>query len=268
MTTTDYQTRFGGIARVYGKDQSEWLAQAHFCVVGIGGVGSWVAEAFARSGIGHITLIDLDDICTTNINRQIHALTGTVGDEKTHAMANRIKEINPACNVNIIDDFLTLENISEHIHSHDYVIDCIDQVPVKAALIAHCKRNKMAIFTTGGAGGQSDPSQILYGDVAKTTQDPLLAKVRYLLRKQYNFSANPKRKFGVDCVYSTEQLSYPTSDGSVCQAKQMADGSMNMDCATGFGSLTMVTGTFGFFAASKAIKKYLEKRQRVIKAEQ
>ncbi|EAR27991.1 tRNA cyclic N6-threonylcarbamoyladenosine(37) synthase TcdA [Pseudoalteromonas tunicata] len=260
--TPEYDNRFGGVRRVYGTEQLTWLSQAHFCVIGIGGVGSWVAEAFARSGVGQITLIDLDDICTTNINRQIHALTSTIGSEKIVAMKERILAINPDCQVHLIDDFLTLDNITTHLVEFDYVVDCIDQVPVKAALIAHCKRQKIPVFTTGGAGGQSDPSQIQYGDVAKTTQDPLLAKVRYLLRKKYNFSDNPKRKFGVDCVFSTEQLTYPMADGSVCQAKQQADGSLSMDCANGFGSLTMVTGTFGFFAASKAIKKYLEKQQR------
>ncbi|MDE3271352.1 tRNA cyclic N6-threonylcarbamoyladenosine(37) synthase TcdA [Pseudoalteromonas sp. G4] len=260
--TESYQNRFGGIARLYGIEQQKLLNNAHFCVVGIGGVGSWVAESLARTGLGNITLIDLDDICVTNVNRQIHALTSTIGEAKVDAMASRINEINPDCNVSVIDDFLTLENIREHIEKFDYVIDCIDQVKVKAALIAHCKRNKLPIITIGGAGGQIDPSQIRIGDVAKTKQDPLLAKVRYLLRKQYNFSNNPKRKFGVDCIYSEEQLVYPSSDGSVCHSKAGADGNMNMDCQTGFGSLTMVTGSFAFFAAARSVKKYLEKCER------
>ncbi|MCF6434133.1 MULTISPECIES: tRNA cyclic N6-threonylcarbamoyladenosine(37) synthase TcdA [Pseudoalteromonas] len=260
MTDQQTQLRFGGIQRLYGEQQCEWLAQANFCVVGIGGVGSWVAEALARTGVGKICLVDLDDICVTNVNRQIHALSSTIGEQKIEAMAERLKQINPACEVSLIDDFITLDNIFEHIVGFDYVIDCIDAVKEKAALIAHCKRRKLPIITTGGAGGQTDPSQIQFGDVAKTTQDPLLAKVRYLLRKNYNYSTNPKRKFGVDCVYSTEQLVYPTESGEVCMAKQQADGSKNMDCATGFGSATMVTGTFGFFAASRAIRKYLDKK--------
>ena len=257
------QLRFGGISRLYGEQQLNWLQQAHFCVVGIGGVGSWAAEALVRTGIGHITLIDLDDICVTNINRQIHALSSSVGEQKIEAMKSRLLDINPNCKVSLVDDFLTLDNMTDHITDYDYVIDCIDAVKEKSALIAHCKRRKLPIITTGGAGGQTDPSQILYGDVAKTTQDPLLAKVRYILRKNYNFTSNPKRKFAVDCVYSTEQLVYPTSNGEVCQAKQQADGSKNMDCATGFGSATMITGTFGFFAASRAIKKYLQKREKM-----
>lgn len=255
--------RFGGIKRLYGQQQFEWLQQSHFCVVGIGGVGSWTAEALARTGVGKITLIDLDDICATNVNRQIHALTATIGEAKVNAMKARCELINPECIVNVIDDFITLDNIQEHIQGFDYIIDCIDAVKEKAALIAHCKRNKLPIITTGGAGGQTDPSQITFGDVAKTTQDPLLAKVRYILRKQYNFSSNPKRKFNIDCVYSTEQLVYPGSDGNVCHAKQNADGSMNMDCNNGFGSVTMITGSFGFFVAAKAVRKYLDKRARL-----
>lgn len=260
MTEQQTELRFGGISRLYGTQQLTWLQQAHFCVVGIGGVGSWVAEALVRTGVGHITLIDLDDICVTNINRQIHALSSSVGEQKIEAMKARLLEINPYCTVNLIDDFITVDNIAEYIINYDYVIDCIDAVKEKAALIAHCKRRKIPVIATGGAGGQTDPSQILFGDVAKTTQDPLLAKVRYLLRKNYNFSSNPKRKFAVDCVYSTEQLVYPTASGEVCLAKQQAEGAKNMDCATGFGSATMVTGTFGFFAASRAIKKYLQKK--------
>lgn len=260
-----YQTRFGGIARLYGQTQLSLLQQAHFCVIGIGGVGSWVAESLVRTGIGKITLIDLDDICATNINRQVHAHSDTIGQEKVQAMATRLKLINPECEIQCIDDFLTHDNIQTYLQGFDYVIDCIDEVKVKAALIAHCKRRKIPIITTGGAGGQTDPSKIVLGDVAKTTQDPLLAKVRYLLRKNYHFSSNPKRKFGVDCVYSTEQLVYPSEDGSVCHAKQGADGSMNMDCQTGFGSLTMVTGSFAFFISAKAIRKYLDRCERMSK---
>ncbi|WP_440055911.1 tRNA cyclic N6-threonylcarbamoyladenosine(37) synthase TcdA [Pseudoalteromonas sp. T1lg65] len=255
----DKALRFGGIGRLYGTAALSALEKAHFCVIGIGGVGSWAAEALVRSGVGKLTLIDMDDICVTNINRQLHAVTDSVGQQKIEAMKARCLAINPDCNVTLIDDFLMLDNIREYIKDFDYVIDCIDAVKEKAALIAHCKRNKIPIITTGGAGGQTDPSQIQFGDVAKTTHDPLLAKVRYILRKQYNFSDNPKRKFGVDCVYSTEQLVYPSGDGTVCKAKQQAEGGKNMDCATGFGSATMVTGSFGFFAASKAIRKFLDK---------
>jgi len=257
---SDYQLRFGGIARLYGNSQSEALKQAHFCVIGIGGVGSWVAEAFARNGIGQITLIDLDDLCVTNINRQIHALTETVGLSKVDVMRDRIIQINPECVVNTIEDFITLENVREILsNSFDYVIDAIDSVNVKSAIIAHCKRNKLPIITIGGAGGQVDPSKIAHADLSQTFQDPLLAKVRNQLRREYNFSRNVKRKFSIDAIFSSEQLRYPDPDGNVCHAKQSNDGAMRLDCSGGFGAATHVTACFAFFAVAKAMDKYLKK---------
>lgn len=255
-----YQERFGGIIRLYGVSAVEKLQQAHFCIIGIGGVGSWVAEALARTGIGQLTLIDLDDICTTNINRQIHALSSTIGESKVEVMAARINQINPDCQVNCIEDFITLENLAEIIdNTFDYVIDAIDSVNVKTALIAHCKRQKIAIMTIGGAGGQTDPSKIQVTDLSKTYQDPLLAKVRNQLRRDFNFSRNVKRKFSVDAVFSTEQLMYPDNDGNVCHSKQHQDGALRLDCNNGFGAATHVTASFAFFAVGASIKKYLKK---------
>lgn len=261
---SDYQLRFGGIERLYGVTGAQHIQQAHFCVIGIGGVGSWVAEALARNGIGQITLIDLDDICITNINRQIHALTDTVGESKVEVMAERIKQINPDCIVNEVEDFITFENLSELINDQfDYVIDAIDSVKIKTALIAHCKRQKLPIVTVGGAGGQIDPTKIQIVDLSKTYQDPLLAKVKNQLRRDFNFPRNVKRKFGIDAVFSTEQLMYPTSTGDVCHAKQNNDGAMRLDCSGGFGAATHVTASFAFFAVSKAMDKYLAKKKRV-----
>lgn len=260
---SDFQQRFGGIARLYGQKALAHFAQSHLCVIGIGGVGAWVAEALARSGIGQITLIDMDDICTTNTNRQIHALTDTVGQQKIDVMASRIKSINPDCQVNCIDDFISKENLFEHLgQGFDYVIDAIDSVRAKAALIAFCKRNKLPIITIGGAGGQVDPTQIQLGDLAKTIQDPLAAKVRSDLRRFYNFTKNPKRKFAVDCVYSTEQLIYPDLSGGVCHAKAQSDGNMKMDCSSGFGAATHVTASFAFVAVSRVLKKLAEKANK------
>lgn len=257
---SDYQLRFGGIARLYGNSQSEALQKAHFCVIGIGGVGSWVAEAFARNGIGQITLIDLDDLCITNINRQIHALTTSVGQSKVDVMRDRIMQINPECVVNTIEDFVTLENMAEIMsNGYDYVVDAIDSVNVKSAVIAHCKRNKIPLITIGGAGGQIDPSKIAIADLSQTYQDPLLAKVRNQLRREYNFPRNVKRKFSIDAVFSTEQLRYPDSTGNVCHAKQATDGAMRLDCSGGFGAATHVTASFAFFAVGRAMEKYLKK---------
>lgn len=247
----NYEQRFGGIGRLYTPEGLARLRQAHICVIGIGGVGSWVVEALARSGIGKITMIDMDDICVTNINRQIHAMTGNIGQLKTEVMRDRVALINPECDVQIIDDFLTQENLAEYlIGGYDYVIDAIDNVKTKAALIAYCKRHKIPVITIGGAGGQTDPTQIQIADLTKTIQDPLMSKVRSTLRKDYHFSQNPKRKFGVDCVFSTQPLIFPKmSEGCAVSA--------TMNCANGFGAATMVTATFGFFAVSRVIEKLL-----------
>ena len=185
----NYEQRFGGIGRLYTPEGLARLRQAHVCVIGIGGVGSWVVEALARSGVGQITMIDMDDICVTNINRQLPALSGNIGKLKTEVMAKRVQLINPECVVNIIDDFISPDNQAEYLNrGYDYVIDAIDNVKTKAAMIAYCKRNKIKIITIGGAGGQTDPSKIQIADLSKTIQDPLLAKVRSVLRKDFNLS--------------------------------------------------------------------------------
>lgn len=248
----NYEQRFGGIGRLYTPEGLAKLRQSHVCVIGIGGVGSWAVEALARTGIGKITMIDMDDICVTNINRQIHAMTGTVAQLKTEAMKERVERINPECVVEIIDDFISPENIPEYLNrGYDYVLDAIDSVRTKAALIAYCKRNKIKLITTGGAGGQTDPSQIQIADLSKTIQDPLASRVRSLLRKEYNFSQNPKRKFGIDCVFSTQPLIFPKM-GEGCEV------SATMNCANGFGAVTMVTAIFGFFAVSRLVDKLLK----------
>ncbi|USD64714.1 tRNA cyclic N6-threonylcarbamoyladenosine(37) synthase TcdA [Vibrio sp. SCSIO 43136] len=251
-----YDQRFGGTRRLYGNDQVERLRASHVCVVGIGGVGSWAVEALARTGVGELTLIDMDDVCVTNINRQIHAMTGTVGQSKIEVMAERVKLINPECKVNLIDDFISPDNQAEYISKDfDYVLDAIDSVKAKAALLAYCKRNKIKVITTGGAGGQIDPTQIQVADLSRTVQDPLARKIKDNLRRFYNFSKNPQRKFGIDCVFSTEQLKYPQADGTVCGVKSTAEGPKRMDCASGFGAATVVTATFGFVAVSRIVEK-------------
>ncbi len=263
---SDYQLRFGGISRLYGTSGASIIKDSHFCVIGIGGVGSWAAEALARSGVNEITLIDLDDICITNTNRQIHALQSSIGESKVEVMAERIKAINPDCVVHMIEDFVTEDNLQILLtHTFDYVIEAIDSVKIKSAIIAHCKRIKLPIVVIGGAGGQIDPTQITIDDLSRTYQDPLLAKVRNQLRREYNFPRNTKRKFAIDAVYSTEQLVYPKSDGEVCQAKQSSSSSARLDCNTGFGAITHVTASFAFFAVSKALSKLIKKKQKANK---
>ncbi len=257
------EQRFGGIARLYGVEGAQRLAAAHVAVVGVGGVGSWAAEALARCGVGEISLFDLDDVCITNTNRQLHALEGNVGRAKVEAMAERLRAINPACTVHAVADFVTRETMAEHITQDlDFVIDCIDSVPAKAALIAWCKRRKIGIVTTGAAGGQVDPTQIGVADLNKTYNDPLAAKVRSLLRRDYNFSRTAGRTYSVPCVFSTEQLRYPQPDGSVCQSKGFVGESVKLDCAGGFGAAMMVTASFGLTAAARAVDKLVAGARR------
>ncbi|MDH5483843.1 MAG: tRNA cyclic N6-threonylcarbamoyladenosine(37) synthase TcdA [Gammaproteobacteria bacterium] len=251
----EFDQRFGGIRRLYGNDEAERLRNSHICVIGIGGVGSWAAEALARSGIGIITIIDHDDIASSNINRQIHALSSTVDDSKVTVMAERIRQINPDCDCRVIDDFITETTVSKYINKdYDFVIDAIDSVAFKCAIIYYCKRNKIPVITTGGAGGLIDPIAITIADLSKTWNDPLAAKVRSQLRHQYGYTSNPKRSFGIPCVFSTEQQRYPKSDGSVDYAKPGIKG-VKLDCSLGFGSSSCVTATFGMAAAARVIQK-------------
>jgi tRNA A37 threonylcarbamoyladenosine dehydratase len=252
----DSAFRFGGIARLYGQSALLKFQQSHVAVIGIGGVGSWAAEALARSGIGEVTLFDLDDICVSNINRQIHALQGTVGHMKVEAMASRMQQINPAIKVHASHTFITPGNVESLLHKgFDYVFDATDSVKAKTAIIAHCSRNKIKLICSGGAGGQIDPSKIQIADLNRTIQDPLLAKIRNNLRRLHGFSRNPKRKYRVDCVFSTEQLVYAHNDGAVCHEKPSDSGPVKLDCASGFGAATHITATFAFMAVSQILKK-------------
>ncbi|MDH5766284.1 MAG: tRNA cyclic N6-threonylcarbamoyladenosine(37) synthase TcdA [Gammaproteobacteria bacterium] len=252
---SEFGKRFSGIQRLYGITETKILKNAHICIIGIGGVGSWAAEALARTGVEKLTLIDHDDIAASNINRQIHSLSSTLNQSKVEIMSQRIKEINPECNCAVIDDFVTDSTLERHLNkNYDFVIDAIDSIKFKAAIIYYCKRNKIPIITTGGAGGLTDPTAIEVKDLARTWNDPLAAKVRSRLRHKYGYTKNPKRTFGVQCVFSTEQQSYPRPDGSVSHAKPGIKG-VTLDCNQGFGSATFVTATFGFVAAARAIEK-------------
>lgn len=259
MGSKDYDIRFAGIQRLYGDAGYQLLGSFHICVIGIGGVGSWAVEALARSGIGQITMIDYDEVALSNINRQLHTLTSTVDEKKAAIMAERIKQINPGCKVNIIDDFINMDNLSDYLgRGYDYVIDAIDSIKFKAAIIYYCKRNKIPVVTTGGAGGLTDPTMIKVSDLTKTYNDPLAAKVRSKLRESYNYSRNTKRNFGIECVFSSQQPVYPKEDGTVSHEKPGIHG-VSLDCRFGYGAITFVTATFGFVAASRTIQKLLKK---------
>ena len=252
----DFARRFGGIGRLYGEPALERFRAAHVCVIGVGGVGSWVVEALARSAIGHLTLIDLDNVAESNINRQIQALSSTIGMPKIEALRQRIAEINPFCKVTLVEDFIDLENIETLVANQgfDYVVDAIDSVKPKAALIAWCSANKMPLVVVGGAGGQIDPTKVEIRDLARTEQEPLLKKVRKLLRAQYGFSRGEKQKYHIDAVFSMEPLRYPET-GEACEIDD--NGITGLNCA-GFGSCMVVTATFGMVTAGQVLRRLAE----------
>lgn len=256
-----YFQRFSGVAQLYGQSALALFSQAHICVIGIGGVGSWAVEALARTGIGSITLIDMDDICVTNTNRQIHALHEYFGHSKTKVMAERILSINPECQVTCIDDFITKDNIFKLLdYNFSYVIDAIDSARNKAALLSYCCRYHIPVVTTGAAGGQIDPTKIAVVDLGKTIQDPLASKLRKRLKNDFYVVKNSNGNLNIDCVSSSEPLAYPQQNDSVCISHSTEDILKRIDCVTGFGATTMVTATFGFVAVSHALKKILENR--------
>lgn len=243
--------RFAGVSRLYGGAASARFAAAQVCVVGLGGVGSWVAEALVRSGIGALKLIDLDHVAESNVNRQAHALEDTLGMAKVSAMAARIMAINPHCRVIAVDAFVDADNVESLIgRDLDFVVDCIDHVRAKAALIAYCRANSIDLITCGAAGGQRDPTRIGVRDLARTEQEPLLAKVRKILRAQYGFPRGPKRKFHIEAVYSEEPLQYP--EAASCDNGETAAARSGLSCA-GFGSSVCVTASFGLVAASRVL---------------
>lgn len=248
----DLDRRFGGVARLYGDEAATRFRASHVVVVGIGGVGSWAAEALARCAIGTLTLVDLDHVAESNTNRQIHALDCNYGKAKVDAMADRIAEINPVCVVRAVDVFAGIDNAAALLAGADAMVDCIDQVIAKAALVAAARSAGVAAITCGAAGGRVDPTRIRCDDLALITGDPLLAKLRHRLRRDHAFSpasAKRNRRFGVTAVYSDEPLRRPLAlcddDGPLSPGSALA-------CA-GYGSSVVVTAAMGFVAAGQAL---------------
>ena len=253
----DYADRFGGIARLYGKDALAKLRASHICVVGVGGVGSWTVEALVRSGIGTITLIDLDDVCITNVNRQLPALDGTVGRPKIAVLAERMKLIHPGCQITGVAEFVTRENVRHLLHGPFHgVVEAIDRTSIKTAIIAHCFATSQPVVTIGGAGGRRDPTAVRSGDLAHSTGDLLLRGVRKRLRRDHGFPKGEFQAFGVASVYSAEPQFFPWSDGT-CRMEAESGSTLRLDCADGFGAATFVTGAFGFAAAGEIVKACL-----------
>lgn len=256
----DYARRFGGVFRLYGADGLAQLRVSHLCVIGIGGVGSWAAEALARNAVGTITLIDLDNIAESNVNRQLHAVDGEFGKAKVTAMAERIKHINPAANVIQIEDFISVENISSLLsQQYDGIVDCIDDAKAKMAIAAYCKEHKIPLVMTGGAGGRLDPTKIKSADLSVVAGDRLLAKVRNGLRRDYGFPKGSDAKksktkpFGIPTIYSDEPIIQPDAS---CATEDASITGLN--CA-GYGSSVCVTAPFGFAAVALLLKQLLNK---------
>jgi len=240
----EYERRFAGVEKIYTASSFEQYTQSHVMVIGIGGVGSWAVEALARTGVGELTLIDMDVLAASNINRQLPALTSTLGHEKIEVMAQRCREINPRIQINLVDDYLSDDNLKEIMASKpDVVLDCIDDVKAKFALMLHCRFNKIPLIVSGGAGGKLDPLKIRVADLSKTEQDPMLAKLRSQLRAK-GICKKPKEKFGITCVYSIDN---PFSSADVCATAGLRCG--------GYGSAVVVTSSFAMVAVAEVLKK-------------
>ncbi|UNW06620.1 MULTISPECIES: ThiF family adenylyltransferase [unclassified Acinetobacter] len=245
----EYDRRFSGVAKIYGDDSFHHYENSHVMVIGIGGVGSWAVEALARTGIGELTLVDMDVVAVSNINRQLPAMTATLGCEKIEIMAERCRSINPRIKINLIDDYLTPENVKEILSGNpDIILDCIDDVKAKFALMLHCRFNKVPLIVSGGAGGKLDPLKIRVADLSRTEQDPMLAKLRAQLRAK-GICKKPKEKFGITCVYSIDN---PFSSADVCASAGLRCG--------GYGSAVVVTSSFAMVAVSEVLKKLDSKR--------
>jgi len=251
--------RFGGLERLYGRGSLERLATSTVTVVGIGGVGSWTVEALARSGVGRIRMVDLDDVCVTNVNRQLHAVEGAVGRPKVVVMAERVRLIHPECDVQPVSAFFTAKTPDAVFDGcGEVVVDAIDKMSNKAALIAESRQRGVGMVTVGGAGGKRDGTMVRAGDLAESIGDELLRMVRRKLRRDHGFEGGEGNIYGIRCIYSAEKPVYPWADGSVCAEKE-SGSDQTLDCATGFGTAAHVTGAFGLAAAGEVLGLLLGK---------
>lgn len=241
----EHERRFGGLDRLYGEGARLALHRSRVAVVGVGGVGSWAVEALARSGVGNLTLIDFDHVAVSNVNRQIQALNSTLGMEKVRALELRIRDINPDCRVQAVDDFLTADNMRELLAAgaYDAVIDACDEAKVKAALIVHARFNKIPLVVCGAAGGKRDPLKLRCDDLGRVTHDALLSRIRNALRKEYNIPPRKNGKFGVACVYLEE----PSKKSASCSTGDLS--------CSGYGSAVTVTSSMGMAAAAWCIER-------------
>lgn len=253
--TEDYLQRFGGLGRLYGTAALPRLRAAHVCVVGVGGVGSWVVEGLARSGIGAITMIDLDDVCLTNVNRQLPATDPNIGRPKVTALADRVKSISPECMVTTVSEYFTGKTAAVLLATRfTWLVDCIDSMSNKALLIAECTRRGQPVVTVGGAGGKRDATRIRIDDLGGAHGDDLLKLVRRKLRRDHGFAKGEGNHYGIPCVSSQENPVYPWADGT-CAAEPEEGSNLRLDCASGFGTAVFITGAFGFAAAGEVVRR-------------
>jgi tRNA A37 threonylcarbamoyladenosine dehydratase len=254
--SADYLDRFGGVARLIGRAGLERLRIAHVCVVGVGGVGSWVVEGLARSGVGALTLVDLDDVCVTNVNRQLPALDGHIGRPKVTVLAERVRLINPGCRVEVAHEFFTESSAARLLTSRfDFVVDAIDRMSHKTLLIAGCRERGVPVVTIGAAGGRRDATKVRTGDIGEAS-DELLRQVRKRLRRDHGFASGAQRgitRMGVRCVWSNEPPVFPWTDGT-CAGSPEPGSNLQLDCESGFGTAVFVTGTFGLIAAGEVVR--------------
>lgn len=253
-----FPDRFSGVARLLGASGLERLRLAHVGVIGVGGVGSWAVEGLARSGVGRITLVDLDDVCVTNINRQLPALDGEIGRPKVAVLEDRIRRIDPECQVEALAEFFTKSSADTVLdRGFDVLIDAIDDLNNKALLIAECVRRGIRCVTTGGAGGKRDGTLVRVDDLGSAPGDDLLRLTRKKLRREHGFRAGEGVHFGVRAVYSSEHPVYPWADGT-CSAEPEPGSDTRLDCNSGFGTAVFVTAAFGFAAAGEAVRLIVE----------
>jgi len=255
LDSADLERRFGGLRRLHGSAAYERLRVARFAVIGIGGVGSWAAEALARSGVAALALFDLDHVAESNINRQIHALGRTLGQAKVEAMRERVADIHPGCVVQAVDEFIDEANVADLLGAQplDGVIDACDQVRAKAAVAAWGQMHGIPVVSVGAAGGKVWPHQVEIADLADVTHDPLLASVRQRWRQRHGGAR--KGPMGLRCVFSREAVRPPQD--AACDAQAAGDGTLNCH---GYGSSVTVTATFGLVAASALINAHLGQR--------
>lgn len=251
----EYLSRFGGLGRLFGVAALPRLAAARVVVVGVGGVGSWVVEGLARSGVGALELVDLDDVCVTNTNRQLHAVAEAVGRPKVAVLAERVRAINPECRVVERGEFFTAQSAERLLAQRaDWLVDAIDGMSNKALLLASCVARGQPVLTVGGAGGRRDATRIRVGDLGESQGDELLRLVRKKLRRDHGFARGEGNTYGIPCVYSNEKPVFPWADGS-CATEPEPGSSLKLDCASGFGTGVFVTGAFGFAAAGEVVRR-------------